>query len=171
MGVITTEGLTKDYLTGFWRPRPTRSLDGLDLEVRENEIFGFLGPNGAGKTTTLKLLMNLTFPTSGQAKILGKPIGDVGMHRDIGFLPEQPYFYDYLTAAEMLDYYARFFPEKTGHGVDRRARIERSLARVGLSEQRDVQLRKFSKGRLQRLGLAQAIIHDPHAAFLDHPIS
>jgi ABC-2 type transport system ATP-binding protein len=169
--VIATEKLTKDYLAGFWRRRPKRSLDSLDLEVRENEIFGFLGPNGAGKTTTLKLLMNLTFPTSGRAEILGRPIGDVGMHRDIGFLPEQPYFYDYLTAAEMLDYYARFFPDKTGTSAARRQRVDRFLARVGLADQRDVQLRKFSKGMLQRLGLAQAIIHDPQVVILDEPMS
>jgi ABC-2 type transport system ATP-binding protein len=169
--VISTEKLTKDYLAGFWRRRPKRSLDSLDLAVRENEIFGFLGPNGAGKTTTLKLLMNLTLPTSGKAEILGKPVGDIEMHRDIGFLPEQPYFYDYLTAAEMLDYYASFFPEKTGSGAARRARVDRFLARVGLAEQRDVQLRKFSKGMLQRLGLAQAIVHDPQVVILDEPMS
>src|SRR5258708_32405227 len=107
MSAIQTDKLTKDYLAGFWRTTPRRSLDALDLDVKENEIFGFLGPNGAGKTTTLKLLMNLTFPTSGTARIMGRDVGDTAMHRQIGFLPEQPYFYDYLTAGEMLDYYAR----------------------------------------------------------------
>ncbi len=165
MPVILTEKLTKDYLTGFWTKRPRRSLDSLDLEVHENEVFGFLGPNGAGKTTTLKLLMNLVFPTSGKAYILGRPVDDTRMHRQIGFLPEQPYFYDYLTAGEALGYYARLF------GVTGRARIERCLERVGLPEARDTQLRKFSKGMLQRFGLAQAIVHDPQVVFLDEPMS
>jgi ABC-2 type transport system ATP-binding protein len=165
MPVILTEKLTKDYLTGFWTKRPRRSLDSLDLEVHENEVFGFLGPNGAGKTTTLKLLMNLVFPTSGKASILGKAVDDTGMHREIGFLPEQPYFYDYLTAGEALAYYARLF------GITDRARIERFLERVGLPEARDTQLRKFSKGMLQRFGLAQAIVHDPRVVFLDEPMS
>lgn len=167
MAVIQTEALTKDYLAGFWRKTPRRSLDALTLEVQQNEVFGFLGPNGAGKTTTLKLLMNLTFPTSGSASILGRPVSDISMHRDIGFLPEQPYFYDYLTAGEMLDYYARMF----GYRQDRAARVTRFLERVGLGESRDVQLRKFSKGMLQRFGLAQAIIHDPQVIFLDEPTS
>src|SRR5689334_3840991 len=137
MPVILTEKLTKDYLAGFWRKHPRRSLDSLDLEVRENEVFGFLGPNGAGKTTTLKLLMNLVFPTVGKAFILGRPVDDTRMHRDIGFLPEQPYFYDYLTAREALDYYARLF------GPPDPARVDRFLERVGLGESRDTQLRKF----------------------------
>jgi energy-coupling factor transporter ATP-binding protein EcfA2 len=102
-------GLTKDYPVGFWRKRARRSLDNLTLQVEDGEVLGFLGPNGAGKTTTLKLLMGLTFPTSGTARIRGRSIEDVGMHREIGYLPEQPYFYDYLSARELLDYYARFF--------------------------------------------------------------
>jgi ABC-2 type transport system ATP-binding protein len=167
MSAIQTDKLTKDYLAGFWRKTPRRSLDALDLDVKENEIFGFLGPNGAGKTTTLKLLMNLTFPTSGTARIMGRDVSDTAMHRQIGFLPEQPYFYDYLTAGEMLDYYARFF----GYGTDRASRVTRFLERVGLGASRDVQLRKFSKGMLQRFGLAQAIIHDPAVVFLDEPTS
>src|ERR1039457_3235460 len=117
MAVILAEALTKDYLAGFWRKTPRRSLDSLNLEVQEHEIFGFLGPNGAGKTTTLKLLMNLIFPTSGKATILGCPVGDTRMHRQIGFLPDQPYFYDYLTAGEMLDYYARMFGYRSGRGA------------------------------------------------------
>jgi ABC-2 type transport system ATP-binding protein len=165
MPVILTEKLTKDYLTGFWTKRPKRSLDSLDLEVQENEVFGFLGPNGAGKTTTLKLLMNLVFPTSGKAFILGRPLDDTQMHREIGFLPEQPYFYDYLTAGEALGYYARLF------GITGRAVVDRFLERVGLPEARDTQLRKFSKGMLQRFGLAQAIVHDPRVVFLDEPMS
>jgi ABC-2 type transport system ATP-binding protein len=165
---IEIEGLTKDYPVGFWRKRMRRSLDDLSLRVEEGEIFGFLGPNGAGKTTTLKLLMRLIFPTAGTARILGRPVDDVSMHRDIGYLPEQPYFYDYLTARELLDYYARF----SGYSAsDRRARVNRVLDRVGLTASADVQLRKFSKGMLQRAGIAQAIIHEPRVIFLDEPMS
>lgn len=161
-------GLTKDYPVGFWRKRMRRSLDNLSLRVEEGEVFGFLGPNGAGKTTTLKLLMGLIFPTAGSAHILGRPIEDVSMHRDIGYLPEQPYFYDYLTARELLDYYARF----SGYpSAERRARVTRVLERVGLSSAANMQLRKFSKGMLQRAGIAQAIIHDPRLVFLDEPMS
>jgi len=161
-------GLTKDYPTGFWRKRMRRSLDNLTLQVEEGEIFGFLGPNGAGKTTTLKLLMGLIFPTSGTARVRGWAMDDIRMHREIGYLPEQPYFYDYLTARELLDYYARFF----GYGAaERRERVTRFLALVGLADAADVQLRKFSKGMLQRAGIAQAILHDPQVVFLDEPMS
>src|SRR5437763_15793892 len=106
---IRTRDLTKDYYVGFWRPRPYRALDRLSLDVAHGDVFGFLGPNGAGKTTTLKLLMQLVFPTSGEAEILGRPVGDVGVRRRIGYLPENPYFYDHLTAVELLDYFARLF--------------------------------------------------------------
>ena len=165
---IQIEGLTKDYPVGFWRQRMRRSLDNLSLEVEDGEVFGFLGPNGAGKTTTLKLLMSLIFPTAGTARVRGKPIDDVRMHREIGYLPEQPYFYDYLTARELLDYYARLF----GFGsAERRERVTRFLKRVGLADAADVQLRKFSKGMLQRVGIAQAIVHDPQVIFLDEPMS
>ena len=165
---IEIEQLTKDYLIGFWRKRPRRALDGLTLRVQEGEVFGFLGPNGAGKTTTLKLLTGLIFPTSGEARILGHSIEDVSMHRDIGYLPEQPYFYDYLTARELLDYFARFF----GYGVkERRRRVEQFLELVGLASAGNLQLRLFSKGMLQRVGLAQAILHDPQVLFLDEPMS
>lgn len=165
---IEIDGLTKDYALGFWRKRMRRSLDNLSLRVEDGEIFGFLGPNGAGKTTTLKLLMGLIFPTAGTARIRGKSIDDVGMHREIGFLPEQPYFYDYLTARELLDYYARFFGFAS---ADRRERVTRFLERVGLTAAADIQLRKFSKGMLQRAGIAQAILHDPKVVFLDEPMS
>src|SRR5277367_24603 len=161
-------GLTKDYPLGFWQRRSRRSLDNLTLEVERGEVFGFLGPNGAGKTTTLKLLMSLIFPTSGTARIRGRSIGDIEMHREIGFLPEQPYFYDYLTARELLDYSARFFKFTAS---DRRERVTRFLERVGLSAAADVQLRRFSKGMLQRVGIAQAILHDPQVIFLDEPTS
>jgi ABC-2 type transport system ATP-binding protein len=161
-------GLTKDYSVGFWRKRMRRSLDSLTLQVEEGEIFGFLGPNGAGKTTTLKLLMGLIFPTAGTARIRGCSIDDVRMHQDIGYLPEQPYFYDYLTARELLDYYARFSNYSAG---ERRERVERFLDRVGLASAGNVQLRKYSKGMLQRAGIAQAILHDPKVIFLDEPMS
>lgn len=165
---IEVQDLTKDYPIGFWRKRPHRALDRLAFEVEEGEIFGFLGPNGAGKTTTLKLLMGLIFPTSGTARILGRSIEDVRMHRDVGYLPEQPYFYDYLTGRELLDYFARFF----GYGrQERRERVERFLNKAGLAGAGDVQLRKYSKGMLQRVGIAQAILHDPKVVFLDEPMS
>jgi ABC-2 type transport system ATP-binding protein len=165
---IEIEGLTKDYPVGFWRKRPHRALDGLTLRVEEGDVFGFLGPNGAGKSTTLKLLMALIFPTSGTARILGRPIHDVRMHRDIGYLPEQPYFYDYLTGRELLDYFARLFD----YGPqERRDRIRNLLDNVGLSSAGDLQLRKYSKGMLQRIGIAQAILNDPKVVFLDEPMS
>ena len=119
---IEIKGLTKDYAIGFWRKRMRRSLDYLTLNVEEGETFGFLGPNGAGKTTTMKLLMGLIFPTAGTARIRGRSISDVRMHRDIGYMPEQPYFYDYLTARELLDYFARFFGYSAG---ERRERVSR----------------------------------------------
>src|SRR3954467_6051320 len=106
---IETEGLTKDYLVGFWRPRPYRALDALTLSVEPGEVFGFLGPNGAGKSTTLKLLMQLIYPTSGTAKILGRPVGDLDVRRRTGFLAENPYYYDYLTPEELLAYFAKLF--------------------------------------------------------------
>jgi ABC-2 type transport system ATP-binding protein len=165
---IEIEGLTKDYPVGFWRPRMRRSLDHLTLQVEDGEVFGFLGPNGAGKTTTLKVLMSIIFPTSGTARVRGRSIDDVSMHREIGYLPEQPYFYDYLTARELLDYYARLFGFAA---AERRERVTRFLERVGLGGAAEVQLRKFSKGMLQRVGIAQAILHDPQVIFLDEPMS
>jgi ABC-2 type transport system ATP-binding protein len=165
---IEIQGLTKDYAVGFWRKQMRRSLDNLTLQVQEGEAFGFLGPNGAGKTTTLKILMSLIFPTAGTARVRGRSIDDVRMHREIGYLPEQPYFYDYLTARELLDYYARFFGYPA---AERRQRVALFLERVGLASAGNVQLRKFSKGMLQRVGIAQAIVHDPQVIFLDEPMS
>src|SRR5271163_794732 len=165
---IEIERLTKDYPVGFWRKKMRRSLDHLSLQVEEGESFGFLGPNGAGKTTTMKLLMGLIFPTSGTARVRGRSINDVRMHREIGYMPEQPYFYDYLTARELLAYFARFFGF---NAVERNERVARFLSLVGLAAAADVQLRKFSKGMLQRVGIAQAILHDPHVVFLDEPMS
>ena len=165
---IATERLTKDFAVGFWRKRPYRALDALTLEVAPGEVFGFLGPNGAGKTTTLKLLMQLIFPTSGRAFILGRPVGDLSVRRRIGFLPENPYFYDYLTAEELLTYFAGLF----GYGgAERRARVGRLLDEVGIEAERRLQLRKFSKGMVQRVGIAQALVNDPEVVFLDEPMS
>jgi ABC-2 type transport system ATP-binding protein len=168
MFAIRTESLTKDFSIGFWRPKPYRALDSLNLEIAQGETFGFLGPNGAGKTTTLKLLMQLIYPTSGHAEILGRPVGDVAVKRRIGFLPESPYFYDYLTAEELLEYFATLL------GYDRPARRRRVAAlldEVGIGGERRLQLRKFSKGMLQRVGIAQALINDPDVVFLDEPMS
>jgi ABC-2 type transport system ATP-binding protein len=165
---IRTQDLSKDYFIGFWRPRPYRALDRLSIEVAPGEVFGFLGPNGAGKTTTLKLLMQLVFPTSGAAEILGRPVGDIAVRRRIGYLPENPYFYDHLTAEELLDYYGRLFGLAA---VDRRRRVSATLDRLGIGAERRLQLRKFSKGMLQRVGLAQAILNDPELLFLDEPMS
>ena len=165
---IETEGLSKDFLVGFWRPRPYRALDALTLSVAPGEVFGFLGPNGAGKSTTLKLLMQLIYPTSGEARILGKPAGDVGVKQRIGFLAENPYFYDYLTAEEVLAYFARLFGFR---GDDVTTRVARVLDEVGIASERRMRLRSFSKGMLQRVGLAQALINDPEVVFLDEPMS
>jgi len=168
MPAIEILGLEKTYFVGFWRKRPKRALLPLHLTVEEGEVFGFLGPNGAGKTTTLKLLMGLVFPTRGTARILGRPWTDPEVKAQIGFLPEQPYFYDYLTAHELLDYYGQL------SGVparERKRRIEEVLGRVGLTDIKGLQLRKFSKGMLQRVGIAQAILHDPKLVFLDEPMS
>ncbi len=165
---IEIENLTKEYPFGFLHLRKKTSLEGLNMQVETGEVFGFIGPNGAGKSTTIKLLMRLIFPTAGSARILGKPISDVEMHRDVGYLPEQPYFYDYLTAAEVLDYFARFHDLTA---ADRKERVERMLKKVGLETARKIQLRKYSKGMLQRVGLAQAILHDPKVVILDEPMS
>jgi ABC-2 type transport system ATP-binding protein len=169
MAIVEINNLTKDYEVGFWRKRKVRALDGLTLSVEGNQIFGFLGANGAGKTTTLKLLMRLIFPTTGSARILGSDIADVQMHQRIGYLPENPYFYDYLTAREFLDYCGELFGLSTSQ---RRTRTADLLARVKLNEKRwDTQLRKFSKGMLQRVGLAQSLVNDPEIVFLDEPMS
>lgn len=165
---IEIENLTKDYPYGFLHLRKRRSLEGLTMQVEDGEVFGFLGPNGAGKSTTIKLLVGLIFPEAGTARILGRPITDIAMHRSIGYLPEQPYFYDYLTAAEVLDYFAAFHDLTA---ADRRERVGRMLKKVGLDTAGKIQLRKYSKGMLQRVGLAQAMLHDPQVVILDEPMS
>jgi ABC-2 type transport system ATP-binding protein len=168
MSAIEILGLEKTYSVGFWRKRPKLALHPLHLTVEDGEIFGFLGPNGAGKTTTLKLLMGLVFPTAGSARILGRDWTDPSVKAQIGFLPEQPYFYDYLTAHELLEYYGQLsgVPAK-----QRRQRVEQVLQQVGLRDVQGVQLRKFSKGMLQRVGIGQAILHDPKLVFFDEPMS
>ena len=165
---IEIENLSKEYPYGFLHLKQKKTLEDLSMSVEDGEVFGFLGPNGAGKSTTIKLLMRLIFPTSGTARILGKSIDDVSMHGSIGYLPEQPYFYDYLTAHEVLDYFASF------HGLtanDRKSRVQAMLKKVGLDTAKKIQLRKYSKGMLQRVGVAQAILHDPQVVVLDEPMS
>ena len=167
--IVEIENLTKDYEVGFWRKRKVRALDDLSLKVMPGQIFGFLGGNGAGKTTTIKVLMGLLFPTSGTAHILGRDISDVSMHGRIGYCPENPYFYDYLTASELMNYFGELFGLD---GTTRNRRTSELLSRVGLDEKDwNKQLRKFSKGMLQRVGLAQALINEPEVVFLDEPMS
>ena len=168
MDAVLIEGLTKVFRPGWPGQPPIVALTGLSLAVRKGEIYGFLGPNGAGKTTTLKILLGLIRATSGRAETLGRPAGNVEVRREIGFLPESPYFYDYLTAQEFLTFYGRLA------GLDRselKMRVASLCELVGLREARDRQLRKFSKGMLQRIGLAQALIHDPQLVILDEPMS
>jgi len=164
---IHCQGLRKVYRTGFLRRRRV-ALENLDLDVPTGGIFGFIGHNGAGKTTTIKLLMGLARPTAGDATLLGERIGKASGLSRVGYLPERPYFYDYLTAAEFLDFYARLF----GLGADiRQERAARLLKLVELEDWAGAQLRTFSKGMLQRIGVAQALINDPELVVLDEPMS
>ena len=165
---IETIELTKDYAVGFWRKRPRRVLDRLSLQVGAGEVFGFLGPNGAGKTTTLKLLLQLVFPTSGEARIFGRSPGDLVAKRRLGYLPENPYFYDHLTAEELLTYYGGLLGLRA---ADRRRRVAALLDEVGIGGERREALRKFSKGMLQRVGIAQALLNEPDLVILDEPMS
>jgi len=168
MLALETIDLTKDYRLGFWRRRTRRALDRLSLGVEAGEVFGLLGPNGAGKTTTLKLLFRLIFPSSGTARILGKPLDDLSVRSRVSYLPENPVFYDHLTAQEFLSYAASLFGLPA---AERRRRSSELIEQSGLSGSRDVPLRKFSKGMIQRLGIAQALINDPDLIFLDEPMS
>jgi ABC-2 type transport system ATP-binding protein len=168
MSAIETFDLTKDYAVGFFRKRPRRALDGLSLRVDPGEVFGLLGPNGAGKSTTLKLLLRSIFPTSGTALVLGRELDDVAMHARVGYLPEDPYFYHHLTAREFLNYVGELF----GLGsAARRRRLGELLERLGLTGTADLPLRKLSKGMVQRVGIAQALMNDPELIFLDEPMS
>lgn len=165
--VIKTENLTKVFKIGFMGRKVT-ALNNLNLEVNNGEIFGFLGPNGAGKTTTIKILMGLIYPTSGKAWLLEKQLGNVDVKSHIGFLPEQPYFYEYLTSEEFLHFYGQL------SGVNNeilRDRIPGLLSKVGLEKAHGLQLRKFSKGMLQRIGIAQSLISHPDLIVLDEPMS
>ena len=168
MWAVETIELTKEYPVGFWRRRSKLALDRLSFTVDGREIFGLLGPNGAGKTTTLKLLLRLVFPTSGSGRILGRPLSDVRMHARIGYLPENPSFYDHLTAEELVNYAGWLFGLP---GAECRRRSRRLLEQVGLAESAGVAVRKFSKGMTQRLGIAQALVNDPDVIFLDEPMS
>lgn len=169
MLVVRTENLTKDFRVGsLIRRRSVRAIDNLNLQIEKGEIFGYLGPNGAGKTTTFKLLLGLISPTSGTAWVLGRSIREVEFKRKVGFLPEQPYFYDYLTGREFLDFYAQLF------GFDKKTRelkVRNLLEMVGLEEAASIQLRRFSRGMLQRIGIAQTLINDPEFVILDEPLS
>lgn len=167
--IIEIENLTKDYEVGFWKKKKVRALDDLTLSVEGGQIFGFLGGNGAGKTTTIKILMRLLFATGGTARILGSDIADVKMHTRIGYCPENPYFYDYLKASELMMYFAELFGLSAAEGKRQTAEL---LTKVGLEEKDwNKQLRKFSKGMLQRVGIAQALINEPEIVFFDEPMS
>ncbi len=163
--IVRVEELVKDFRPGFGLRRK-RVLHGISFEVRRGEIFGFIGPNGAGKTTTLKILMGLIRATSGRASIMGHDVGETDFRRHVGFLPESPYFYDFLTGREILRFYGRLC------GMRREERrIDELLDWVGLREAAELRLRAYSKGMLQRIGIAQALVHDPEVVFLDEPMS
>ena len=164
---IRTEGLRMVYNPGLFQARKV-GLDGLDLDVPRGSIYGYLGQNGAGKTTTIKVLVGLQFPTAGKAWIMGGDIHDARSRRNVGFMPENPYFYEYLNAREALDFYGKL------SGMDRAARLRRAdelISEFGLSNAKTTLLRNYSKGMRQRLGLAQAIIHNPPLVILDEPMS
>jgi ABC-2 type transport system ATP-binding protein len=165
--VVQTEQLSKAFRVGFWGRKVT-AVHQINVDVRRGEVFGFLGPNGAGKTTTIKILMGLIYPTSGLAKIFGHAVGDPQGKSKVGFLPESPYFYDYLTSREFLRFYGHLF-SLWGKSLDKR--IDELLELVGMTHAKDLQLRKFSKGMLQRVGIAQALINDPELVVLDEPMS
>jgi ABC-2 type transport system ATP-binding protein len=167
MHPIETRDLTVVYRTGVFG-RQHVGLDGLTLDIDEGEVFGFIGANGAGKTTSIKTFLGLIHPTRGECRLLGKTVRDPSARREIGFLPESPYFYEYLNARETLSFYARL------SGIDGavvEARADEVLERVGLSFAGDRRIRTYSRGMRQRLGLAQAIIHKPKLAILDEPMS
>lgn len=167
MDVIKVEGLSKDYRQHFWTP-VRRVLDKVSFEVKSGEIFGFLGPNGSGKTTTIKILFEIVYPTEGSAQLFGSPIGSKSVKKRIGFLPENSFFYDYLTSTQFLEFHGGLL------GLDRsfiKRRIPRVLELVGMEGTEDLYLRNFSKGMLQRIGIAQAIIHDPDLVILDEPMT
>lgn len=165
---LDIRGLSKSYRVGHIRPTRKPALVDLTLNVPAGEVFGYLGPNGSGKTTTLKVLTGLVFPDAGSATLLGSPLGDRAGRQRIGFLPENPNFYDYLTPREYLDYAGRLFGLDKGQ---REGRARELLERVGLTAFAEVPLRRFSKGMLQRMGIAQALVNSPDLVFLDEPMS
>lgn len=167
MEAIEIKNLTKVFYTDFLR-KPILAVDNLTFSVKEGEVFGFLGPNGAGKTTTIKILVGLIRPTEGEARIFGTDVADISSHEFIGYLPEMPNFYDYLTGNELMKYFARLFNIKE---PERTKRIEELLKLVGLWEVKSNPVRSYSKGMLQRLGIAQALINDPKLLILDEPMS
>ncbi|MDF0643245.1 MAG: ABC transporter ATP-binding protein [Nitrospira sp.] len=164
---LTISKLTKAYQRG-WPTKQFLAVDRLDLEVCKGEIFGFLGHNGSGKTTTIKMILGLAHPTAGSIAIFGRDCRDIDVKRLVGYLPEAPYFYDYLTAEEFLKFYGRLFHLS---GSELRRKIDSLLDLVGLKDTRRLPLRKFSKGMLQRAGIAQALINDPELVILDEPMS
>lgn len=165
--MITIAGISKEFKEGIGSKR-VMALENLDLEVREGEVFGFLGPNGAGKSTAIKILINLIYPDQGRASIMGKDVRDRETRRHVGYLPENPYFYDYLTAEEMLWFGGRASGLKS---PDVKRRSKELLDKVNLSDARKRQLRSYSKGMVQRAGLALALVHDPDVAIFDEPMS
>lgn len=168
MDAIVIEDLSKTLKPNWPWQSSIEILRGVSFSVGQGEIFGFLGPNGAGKTTTLKVLLGLIRQTAGRVEVLGSPVGDVDIRRRIGFLPESPYFYEYLTAEEFLCFYGRLAGLR---GETLRRSVTSSLERLGLAGVCNRQLRKFSKGMLQRIGLAQALIHNPELVIFDEPMS
>lgn len=165
--VLTAVGLAKTFRIGFFRKK-VHAVKGVTFSVQKGEIFGFLGPNGAGKTTTMKMLMGLVFPDQGEASVLGRPVGDMQAKRRMGYLPETPYFYEYLTQEEFLDFVGRLAGLAT---ADARKRRDQLIERLGLGHARGRALRKFSKGMLQRVGIAQALMGDPELVVLDEPMT
>ncbi len=163
---IELKRVFKTFRTGFFMKK-VRALNGVNLTINRGEIFGYLGPNGSGKTTTLKLLMGIIHPDSGEIRVLDKTPKDISVKEKIGFLPESPYFYDYLKAGEFLDFYARLFAIPLGV---RKEKIRSLLKMVGLEDKADEPLRRFSRGMLQRIGIAQTLINDPELIILDEPM-
>jgi ABC-2 type transport system ATP-binding protein len=168
--VVETWNINKIYRTGFWLNQKVQSLTNFSLSVRQGETFGLLGPNGAGKTTLLKILLGVIRPTSGRAVLLGRPIGDRATKQKVGYLPENPYFYDFLTAWEFLEFVGGLFQIPASK---QKQRIPQLLDLVGLAQKtaKKKQLRQYSKGMMQRVGMAQALINDPELVFFDEPMS
>lgn len=165
---LQVSGLTKSYTSGIFRRRRHLVLKGVGFGVARGEIFGYLGPNGSGKTTTLKVLLGLVFADAGSVRILGRDVADAAWRGQVGYLPEHPYFYDYLTPTEYLDYAGRLFGMPTELVRERSRQL---LEQVGLRRSAGLPMRRFSKGMVQRLGLAQAMLNDPELLFLDEPMS